>query len=96
MKCLVKVNELFLKDFEVELISDQNVIKRIELDSKKYYECESGQEAEFLKFLLNEELAIDEDNIQIFAIDGYKGQTEEVPGQQTIDDFIELEGETNE
>ena len=88
MKCLVKVNELFLKDFDVEMISDKNVIKRIELDSKKYYECESGQEAEFLKFLLNEELAIDKDNIQIFAIEGYKGKIEEAPGQQTIDDFL--------
>lgn len=86
MKCLVKVNELYLKDFDVEMISDKNVIKRIELDSKKFYECESGQEAEFLKFLLNEELAIDNENIKIFAVEGYKDTP--APGQQTIDDFI--------
>ena len=86
MKCLVKVNELYLKDFDIKIISNKNVIKRIELDSKEFYECESGQEAEFLTFLLNEELAIPKENIKIFAVEGYK--TEEVPGQQTIDDYI--------
>lgn len=88
MKCLIKVNDLFLKNFDVEIIANGNIIKRIELDSKKYYECESGQEAEFLKFLINDELAIPEENINIFAVEGYKGKSEEIPGQQTIDDFI--------
>ena len=88
MKCLIKVNELYLKDFDVKMISNKNIIKRIELDSKKYYECESGQEAEFLKFLLNEELAIDNENIKIFAVDGYKENPELSQLQSTIDDFI--------
>jgi len=88
MKCLVKVNELYLKDFEVEMVSNKNIIKRIELDSKKYYECESGQEAEFLKFLLVNELAIADENIKVFAIDGYK-ETQAIPGQKTIYDYVE-------
>lgn len=86
MKCLVKVNGLYLKDFDVEMLSDKNLFKRIELDSKKYFECESGQEAEFLKFLLIEELGIEEEKITIFAIEGYKDTP--APGQQTIDDYI--------
>lgn len=92
MKCLVKVKDLYLKDFAVRNLAietNENIIKRIELDSKKYYECESGEEAEFLKFLLTEELAIPEENITIFAIEGYKGELEEITDQTTIDDYIQ-------
>lgn len=87
MKCLVRINELYLKDFDVKMSADENLIKRIELDSKKYYECESGQEADFLKFLIVKELGMNENDIKIFAIEGYKGK-EEIPGQKNIYDYI--------
>ena len=43
MKCLVKVNDLYLKDFNVKILTDENIVERIELDSKEFYEFESGR-----------------------------------------------------
>lgn len=69
MKCVIKVNELYVKDFQVNIVADANIINEIELDKEKSYIFDSGQEAEFFKHLMNKELDIPKEKIKIFGIE---------------------------
>jgi len=74
MKCCLKINNLYLKDFEININNaTENYIQGLTLEKNNYYIFESIDQAKFVRFLFNKELNIKEENIEIKIIkDGVK------------------------
>lgn len=68
MKCIIKVNDLYVKDYKANIVADESIINEIEMSKEVAYIFASGQEAEFFQHLMTTELEIPKEEIKIFGI----------------------------
>lgn len=66
MPCKIKVKNLFLEDY---FLTSEGEMILVEFHSNNYYVFESGEQAQKMKDIIVQELAIPENEIKIFMVE---------------------------
>ena len=65
-KCKMKIKNLYLEDF---FINSDGTVSLIEFNSNEFYIFDSGSEAVQMKELISRELAIPENEINVYMVE---------------------------